>query len=291
MRTGQIAVLTSRGVVGVGGPDAGRFLDSVFTSDASKAGAGRAVYGGLLSPQGKILFDFIVFAEPGGFLIDIRRDLLADFVSRLGFYRLRARVEIAELSAARAVVAAWGGEAPPDLDGPVAPDPRLPSLGYRAVVSSGTANPLGYAGATEADYHAHRIGLAVPEGGVDFAFGEAYPHDADMDQLGGVDFGKGCYIGQEVVSRMEHRGSARRRIVAVRGGQLPPAGTVIAAGERPVGSMGSSADGRGLALVRLDRAREAAEAGVPLMAAGAPVELSIPAWAGFGWPAAERSDQ
>jgi folate-binding protein YgfZ len=283
MSNGRIAELTNRGVVAVGDPNAAAFLDNLFTSDASTAGEGRAVYGGLLTPQGKILFDFIVFADGERYLVDIARPLVPDFVKRLGFYKLRAKVEITDLSSERIVVAAWGGEAPPILDGPVAPDPRNPALGFRAIVPPGADMAPDYSEATEADYHAHRIAIAIPEGGVDFAYGDAFPHDAAMDEFGGIDFRKGCYIGQEVVSRMEHRGTARRRPVAVRGTSLAP-GAPITAGDMPVGAVGSAHGDLGVALVRLDRAQEAMDAGVPLMAAGAPVELTLPTWAGFDWP-------
>ena len=286
MSNGRIAELGGRGVVAVGGPDAASFLDNLFTSDASKAGPGRAVYCGLLNPQGKILFDFIVFADGDRYLIDIDRRLVADFVRRLGFYKLRASVAIADLSAERIVVAAWGDAAAPILDGPVAPDPRNPALGFRAIVPPGADMAPDHSEATEADYHAHRIALAIPEGGIDFAHGDAFPHDAAMDQFGGIDFKKGCYVGQEVVSRMEHRGTARRRPVAVRGAGLAP-GTPVTAGDLAVGAIGSAHGDLGVALVRLDRARDAMDAGTPLMAAGAPVELGIPAWASFDWPKAD----
>lgn len=282
MGTGKITGLSKRGVVAVSGVDAAGFLDNLFTADVSQAGDGRAVYAGLLTPQGKILFDFIIFSDSERYLVDIDRRLVADFLKRLGFYKLRARVEIADLSSERIVVAAWGGEEPPILDGPVAPDPRNPALGFRAVVPPGADMAPDYAEATEADYHAHRIALAMPEGGVDFAYGDAFPHDAAMDQFHGIDFKKGCYIGQEVVSRMEHRGTARRRPVVVRGAALA-AGASITAGDMPVGAVGSAHGDLGVALVRLDRARNAMDSGVPLMAAGAPVELSIPAWASFDW--------
>ena len=133
---------------------------------------------------------------------------------------------------------------------------------------------------------AHRIALGVPEGGIDFAFGDAFPHDADMDQLGGVAFDKGCYVGQEVVSRIEHRHTARRRIIIVTSASaaaLPASGEILADG-RPLGALGSTVRGPGLALVRLDRARDAIERGETITVAGTPVSLSIPSWARFGWP-------
>ena len=282
MSAARIAELSERGVVAAGGPDARKFLNDLITAEIGRADGG-AVYGGLLTPQGKILFDFIVFADGDRFLFDLRRNLVADFIRRLGFYRLRARVEIADLSGERSVLAAWGGASAPPVDGLVAADPRLPALGFRAIVSKGAATAAGHEPAGEADYHAHRIALGIPEGGKDFAFGEAYPHDADMDQLGGVDFDKGCYIGQEIVSRMEHRGTARRRFIIAEGKALT-AGAEILAGERAIGTLGSTSGDVGLALVRLDRAREAMDGGVPITAAGVPVALTLPPWARFGWP-------
>ncbi len=288
MDQGRIAELSRRAVVAVSGPEAEKFLNDLVTCDVAAIGPGAAAYGGLLTPQGKILFDFIVFRDVDGFLFDLPRTAVADFVKRLGFYRLRAKVEIADLSDARKVLAAWGTDRPPAVDGLVAADPRIAALGYRIIADRDAAMAApGFAPATEADYDAYRIALGVPEGLVDFAYGEAFPHDADMDQLSGVAFDKGCFVGQEVVSRMEHRGTARRRIVHVRAASpIPPAGAEITAGEKPVGTIASSSDHAGLALVRLDRAREAIDTGVPLMARGMPVEVEIPEWARFEWPAA-----
>jgi folate-binding protein YgfZ len=273
-----------RGVVAVTGADARKFLNDLITAEIARTSDGSAVYGGLLSPQGKILFDFIVFPDGDGFLFDLPRRLVADFVKRLTFYRLRAKVEIADLTGERSVIASWGGE-PPAAGGLVTADPRLAALGYRGIVARGTPTPAGQVAATEADYDAHRIGLGVPEGGIDFAYGDAFPHDADMDQLGGVDFDKGCYVGQEVVSRMQHRGSARRRIVMATGTGLTP-GSELKAGERPLGNLGSTGDGVGLALLRIDRAKEAIDAGEAILAGKVPVKLALPPWARFGWPSA-----
>jgi folate-binding protein YgfZ len=292
MAEGRIAELSRRGVVAVGGPDARRFLGDLITADLDRIDADGAVYGGLLSPQGKILFDFIVLPEvsAGGerFLIDLPAGLAADLVKRLGFYKLRARVTLADLSEERSVAALWDGP-DPAVDGPVARDPRLAALGFRAILPKGAEMAADHAEASEADYDAHRIALGIPEGGIDFAFGDVFPHDVDMDQLHGVAFDKGCYIGQEVVSRMEHRGTARRRFVLMHGEALPPAGGELVAGGKPIGTAGSSAGATGLALVRLDRAREAMDAGTPILSGGLPVRLSLPPWARFTWPAAPSS--
>jgi folate-binding protein YgfZ len=169
----------------------------------------------------------------------------------------------------------------------IALDPRLAELGFRVVPEAGAdLNPEGYVRVPAGAYHQHRIALGIPEGGVDFAYGDAFPHDADLDQLGGVAFAKGCYVGQEVVSRMQHRGTARRRIIGVSGeAPLPVAGSEIVAAGRAIGTLGSSAGMHGLALIRLDRAKAAIDAGEELRAGDVPVHLSIPTWAKFGWPA------
>jgi len=149
--------------------------------------------------------------------------------------------------------------------------------------AAAAASELGAALASVEDYEAHRIALGVPAGGLDFAYGDAFPHEADMDQLGGVDFAKGCYVGQEVVSRIEHRGIARTRAVALRyEGATPPSGAPITADERQVGTMGSAARGRGIALIRLDRVAEAEQ--VALAAGGIPIRLIKPDWARFAFP-------
>ncbi len=136
------------------------------------------------------------------------------------------------------------------------------------------------------DYEAHRISMGMPEGGLDYAYGDTFPHEALMDQYGGVDFKKGCYVGQEVVSRMQHRGTARSRVVMVGADELPAAGTEIIADGKPCGKMGSSAGGKGLALLRLDRVKDALDNGGAVLAGGTNISVSIQPWAKFGWPQA-----
>jgi tRNA-modifying protein YgfZ len=274
------ALLSDRAVVRVSGPAAHGFLQGLITNDIDKAKPGGAIHAGLLTPQGKILFDFFVVPAADGFLLEIAKAKGGELAQRLGFYKLRAQVEIAE-DPSFAVAAAWG--APPRLpDGAIAyADPRLSALGLRILLQAeADARNLGCTIAAEDEYHAHRIALGVPEGGRDYAFGDAFPHEAMFDRLAGVDFDKGCFIGQEVVSRMEHRGIARKRIVGVEGeGPLPPSGTEITAGGAPVGTLGSVSEHSGLALLRLDRAEEAKAAGLPLRAGEVTVDLRIPAWA------------
>jgi folate-binding protein YgfZ len=293
MRNGSLSRLDDRGVVFIGGPEAETFLQNIVTTDMAAVGATGAGFGALLSPQGKILFEFIVLRAVDGYLFDLPRALVADFVKRMTLYRLRAKVEIADRSDSDAVAVFWGGDAAPVVDGIVTADPRLAALGYRAVVPAGAPlDVAGYEAAPETHYHAWRTGLTVPEGGRDYPFGDAFPHDVDMDDLGGLDFRKGCYVGQEIVSRMEHRGTARRRAVAVRAETpLPPSGTPIEADGKPLGTLGGSVAEAGIGLVRLDRAKRALDQGHAVTAGGVPVTITLPSFARFGWPAgAEEAD-
>jgi tRNA-modifying protein YgfZ len=288
----KAALLADRGVVKVAGEDARNFLHGLISADVLALTPGAARFGALLSPQGKIIADFIVVEAPaehgGGFFLDLPRALATMFVAKLNLYKLRSRVIAEDLSEILGIVAAWDGEGTTPY-GLAYADPRLPALGLRVMVAphraAETAAALGAVLLDASAYEAHRIALGIPQGGIDFSYGDAFPHEADMDQLGGVDFVKGCYVGQEVVSRMEHRGIARTRAVPVRyHGTAPQAGASITAGERQVGTMGSVAAGRGLALVRLDRVADAISRGEPLLAGGVPIDLVKPDWARFAFP-------
>lgn len=288
----KTALLPDRGVVKVAGDDARPFLHGLVTADVSALAAGQARYAALLTPQGKIIADFIITeaetADGGGFLLDCPRALAPALVEKLAFYRLRAKVGIEDLSGKLGVMAAWEGTGATD-SGLLYPDPRLPALGLRCILppdllAEATAE-LGATLVEAAVYEAHRIALGVPRGGFDFIYGDAFPHEADMDQFGGVDFGKGCYIGQEVVSRVEHRGIARTRIVPVAyDGFAPEAGTSVVAGDKTIGTLGSAAGGRALAMLRLDRAEDALAAHTPLTAGGVQLRIVKPAWARFAVP-------
>ena len=288
----QAALLPDRGVVKVAGDDARRFLNGLATNDMDKVGPGHAIFTALLTPQGKIIVDFIAAeAEPddgGGFFLDCPRALAAALVEKLNFYKLRAKITVEDLSQALGVMAVWDGAGLSDFGLSYA-DPRLPALGARTILppdlAAEAAADLG-ATLTDADaYDAHRIALGVPRGGMDFAYGGTFPHEADMDQLAGVDFEKGCYIGQEVVSRVEHRSSTRSRILPIAYDAFAPSsGLPVMAGEKQAGTLGSTAKGRGLALLRLDRVEDALESGTPLNAGGIAVHVVKPTWARFAWP-------
>ena len=273
----KAAMLEDRGVIRVGGADAAAFLQGLLTNDVERLQPGEARYAALLTPQGKILFDIIVVRARGGeepcYLIDCAAVQAADLAKRLGFYKLRAKILIADQSAERAVAAYWGGEPPSVADGLLYADPRDPRLGWRAILPRPVAAAVGFEQAGE--YEGLRIAVGAPKGGVDFAYADAFPHDANFDLLNGVDFDKGCYVGQEVVSRMKHRGTARKRIARVNlAGPAPAPGTPVMDRELAVGALGSSSGREALALIRLDRAEEAKAAGRTLSAGGVGLALA-----------------
>ena len=257
----MFAVLADRAVVRVAGAGARAFLQGLLTCDMDNVRAGHAAYGALLSPQGKILFDFFVAEKTDeDFRFDVPASLADDFIKRLGFYRLRAKIMIERMPEVQ-VCAAWGSDAVPEGALMRFADPRAVALGTRGFLSGASD------GGAQTVYHAHRIKLGVPEGGVDFTYGETFPHEANLDRLNGVDFKKGCYVGQEVVSRVEHRGTARKRITRVTfDGDAPARGAPISAGDVTLGVMGSAVPGHGLAMLRLDKVEEATAAGVALHA-------------------------
>ncbi len=280
----QAALLPDRGVVKVSGEDARNFLNGIVTTDLTGLKPGQAKFGALLTPQGKIIVDFLITEAPaghgGGFLFDCPRVLAQALADKLRFYKLRAKVTVENLSDSLGVIAAWGGELTmqPDL---TFADPRAAALGYRILAPQELAGKVAVLiGADLVDasaYEAQRIACGVPRGGLDFIYGDAFPHETNMDRLHGVDFDKGCYVGQEVVSRMQHRGTARTRTVRIiLDGPSPEAGASILAGDKPVGTIGSTAGEKGLALVRTDRVADALAAGQPLTAGGLPLHLADP---------------
>ena len=275
--TKKAPLLEDRGIVAVRGDDAATFLQGLLTNDVEKLHPYEARYAGLLTPQGKILFDMIVVRVPSdagaAFLLDCDAGRAPDLARRLGFYKLRAKVAIADETAALGVVAFWGTPAQASAVGVVYADPRDSRLGWRAILPKSEAAGFG-TDAVEA-YEALRIDVVAPKGGVDFAYGDSFPHDANLDLLNGVDFGKGCYVGQEVVSRMKHRGTGRKRIARVKlAADAPAPGTPVLDGELAVGILGSSSGREGLALLRLDRVEEAKAAGRGLSAGGVGLTLA-----------------
>src|SRR4030088_3375637 len=280
----KAAFLADRGVVKVSGTDARNFLNGLVTTDLDLIQPGLGRFGALLTPQGKIIADFMITEAPSGhggdFLIDCPRALAQGLADKLGFYKLRAKVAVENLSDSLGVLATWDGDpaVKPDL---AFADPRNTALGWRILVppelTQKVADLIGADLVDSTAYDPHRIASGVPRGGLDFMYGDAFPHETNMDRLHGVDFDKGCYVGQEVVSRMQHRGTARTRTIRVMvDGPAPEPGTAILAGDKSVGTMGSTAESRGLALIRIDRAADALQAGVPLTSGGLAVRLADP---------------
>lgn len=276
------AILADRGVVSVTGADAEKLLGGLVTNDMARLHAAPAMYAALLAPQGKILFDFLMVAVEGGYWLETARARAPDLAKRLAMYKLRADVAIRDASDELVVSAAWGegleaAEASPE--GVRFPDPRLAALGMRQIAHG--APEAGSEDAARA-YHAHRIRLGVPEGGRDFAYGEAFPHEGLLDQLHGVSFTKGCFVGQEVVSRMQHRTTVRKRVVQVFAEEdLPGDGPAVKIGEAEIGRLGSVTGRQGLALLRIDRVAEAMRDGAAIMTNGLPLRIEVPAFATF----------
>lgn len=277
MTNSHTQILENRNLVRISGEEATEFLNGLITCDVLVLAEKQAAFGALLSPQGKILFDFFVIRDEHGFLIDIDAASRDEFIKRLMFYRLRRKVEIGIEEEFQTVLVSWGDALEID-DAQSITDPRLEEAGQRHYCKSTPQT-------TQDDYARHRIFLGLPEGSVDFQFGDAFPHEALMDQFGGVDFQKGCYVGQEVVSRMQHRGTARKRILKVHSdSNLPESGTDVLADTKTVGTLGSVSGNIGLAILRMDRVVSAKEEGLPLMAGDTIIEADIQSWAKFDWP-------
>ena len=288
----QAALLPDRGVVKVAGDGARRFLNGLVTNDVDKVTPVAPRFAALLTPQGKIIVDFIIAEAPaadgGGFFLDCPRALAPELLEKLNFYKLRAKVICEDLSEILGVMAFWDGGGDSEY-GLSYLDPRLPALGSRVMLPphlvGEAADDLGAEQVSADAYEAHRIALGIPRGGLDFAYGDTFSHEADMDQLNGVDFNKGCYVGQEVVSRVEHRASARSRVVPIVYDEFAPSsGLPIVAGNKQIGTLGSTAKGHGLALMRLDRIEDALATGMHLQAGGITIRAVKPAWAKFDWP-------
>jgi folate-binding protein YgfZ len=258
-----VAHLSDRAVLSVAGADARDFFNGLVTQDVLTLAAGTACYAGLLSPQGKALFDFFVLADAdGGLLIDVAATRAPDLLKRLTMYKLRAAVALVarpDLS----VVAGWGEALMPEGGWP---DPRTGAIGWRYL-----ALAVPNATASVGDYHAHRISHAVPDT-ADIGVDQLLWLETNADWLGGVSFTKGCYIGQENTARMHHRGKVRKRICRVTSTEgLPERGTVIFAGVKEAGHLLCVKGDQGLALMRM----EYVESGAPLTAAGEPVRVDV----------------
>ncbi len=292
----KFAHLADRAVLEVGGEGAKAFLQGLICNNIDKLDTqppfGQpAIFTGLLTPQGKILFDFFVVQSGANYLIECAADKADELLKRLMFYRLRAKVDLSKRGDL-GVVAGWltDGIALVTENSDLSvmnkmeaafDDPRLTELGLRFLVPTGQASHHDYSG-HEPDYHAHRIAQAVPEGGKDYNWSDIFPHDACFDLLNGVDFKKGCYVGQEVVSKMHHKATLRKRFALVEAEEdLPAQGAEIKGGESLIGVLGSVAGKQALSLIRLDRAQKVVEKGNSFEVESVKVKLVKPQWANY----------
>lgn len=273
--------LAGRAFLLVGGADAETFLQNLITTDLASLPAGEARPGALLTPQGKILFHFLIARDGAGFRLETDSASRDNLLKRLTMYRLRAAVE---LSAAPEQGVTISTDASNGVE-----DSRFARAGLslRRIPGGSATAPDG----TEA-YARLRIEYGIAEAPEDFALGDAFPHDVLMDKDGGLHFRKGCYVGQEVVSRMQHRSTARRRVVQVSAAEdLPPSGTALTIGGKPIGALGTVQGKAGLAIVRIDKAGAAMAAGEDILAGDCPVSLSLAPWAGLSFPAEAGGDE
>jgi tRNA-modifying protein YgfZ len=297
MNSGYV-ILAERGLIALRGDDARALLQGVISTSIERVTPTAASYGALLTPQGKYLFDFIVMQVGDTLLLDTERDRAADLMRRLMLYRMRAKVEIEDQSERFEVAALVGDVAGPlglsaqagaaraSDGGLVLIDPRLRQLGGRAVLPQGRAaailEGMGFAPLPHAAYEEARLALGVPDGARDLVVERSTLLESGFEELRGVDFDKGCFVGQELTARMKYRGLVRKRLMPVRlEGPPPPAGTAIRLGGKDAGEMRSSQGGQGIALLRLEQIAKAAEDGVPLLADATEVIPAKPDWVNF----------
>jgi tRNA-modifying protein YgfZ len=284
-----VFTLSNRSVLHITGPDAVHFLHNLVTTDIEGLAVNEIRPGALLTPQGKILFDFLTSREGDGFRVECRSDIATDFAKRLKFYRLRAKVEI-ELEEQALVTVRFGSDSSRSES-----DSSAKWLSDRRFAADANVYRSYSTGDLAADdHHAYdklRLENGVAEGGVDYEFGDAFPHDINLDQTHGISFSKGCYVGQEVVSRMQHRGTARRRIVMAQSNQALAERAAVTAAGRPIGALGTAVGSRALALVRIDKVKDAMDTGVPIFAGDVPVTLELPPNVNFSWPATNEASE
>lgn len=274
--------LSGRGVLRISGEEARSFLQNLVTNNVEKAQGAQAVYSALLTPQGKFLFDFFIVEDPAdksALLLDCDGARAGDLAKRLTMYKLRAKVTIENLGETMGVAVFWQEDGQP-FEGPGFPDPRNAAMGRRAILPKeeidATIRTAGVKEAPEEAWHRHRIGLGIGDAEQDFEPDRTFPLEVNFDELNGIDFHKGCYIGQEVTSRTKRRGSVRKRLLPVHvEGEMPKPGTPIKGGAREVGTIFSTdpETERALALIRLDLIRSSV-----LEAGTAEIRPEIPAW-------------
>lgn len=266
--------LEDRRIIEITGVDATHFLERLITTDVEKLLEGELLPGALLSPQGKVLFDFLVGKISDGYLIDISHQLAEAFIKRLMLYKLRSDVQIVESTKWVTVFFSQNDSDSLQTDSSFI-DKRFPENEKVMRCYSAGRTPAPNSGESERHWDLLRIHYGIAESGKDFSVNDVFPHDINFDQIGGISYKKGCYIGQEVVSRMHHRGTARRRTLIATGQDiLPPSGTIEAEG-KIVGNLGTVVGNEALALVRIDRVKTAMDKGASLTVEGQCLTLHI----------------
>ncbi len=294
MSTLSYAILNQRGLITVGGPDRQEFLQGLVSNDVMRAGAERAIWSAFLTPQGKYLHDFFMIEIGETFYLDCEGgDRLMDLGKRLSKYKLRSRIDLG-IAPDLAVVPLWGDGAAAALDlpdeagagrnwegGAVYLDPRLPTAGARAILPATRVaeilEPAGFAVNAAEDYDRMRLALGLPDGTKDMVVEKTILLEANFDALNGLDWDKGCYMGQELTARTKYRGLIKKRLMPVEvEGQAPAPGTPLMLDGKEAGEMRSSCDGLGIALIRLDRIGDGET--LKLEADGATISTRQPTW-------------
>ena len=297
MSEARLVNLEDRGVLAVSGEDRIAFLQGLVSNDVERVTPKHAVYAAFLTPQGKFLFDFIVVDDGERLLLDCEAARLADFAKRLRIYKLRSKIELADVSESFRVFAVYGdgalavlglasgaaGASEPCLGGLVIIDPRLAALGARLILPvNADPSSLGLAPGTFGDYDRRRIQLGIPDGSRDMEVDKTVLLEAGFDELNGVDWKKGCYMGQELTARTKYRGLVKRRLMPITtNGPLPPPGTRITLDGRDAGEIRSTQVDVALAIVRLNMLERTADGAAVLTAGEVTVTPQKPEWATF----------
>ncbi|BBK38141.1 glycine cleavage system protein T [Allostella sp. ATCC 35155] len=295
----HFTVLDGRSILTVAGPDRRAFLQGLVSNDVERVASDRAIHAAFLTPQGKFLHDLFIVELGETLLLDVEAGRRADLLKRLSMYRLRSKVTLGDGGDDWTVLALFGpgagrpfglaeeaGAASETAGGVAYVDPRLAALGLRAVLPRGEAEKAaqarGFVEAPFAEYDRLRLAQGVPDGSRDLPIEKAILLESGFDELNGIDWKKGCYMGQELTARTKYRGLVRKRLMPVAiDGPMPEPGTPLTFDGKDVGEMRSGQDGLGLALVRLEAAEAATAAGRPIEAGPAKLVPQRPDWARF----------
>ncbi len=293
MTQARIALLPDRGVVSVKGPDARDFLDNLITNDMGLLDTHDALHAGLLTPQGKILFAFFIVKTPAGYLLETGLDQTAALAKRLNLYKLRAKVEIADAAGEVVVLVSQGAVRARPTGAIAFADPRSDQLGDRVLIPAPRVGEIvelmGAPRMLPEVYAASRILAGVPDAGIDYPLGDTFPHEAGFDLFHGVSFTKGCFVGQEVVARMQNKTVVRKRVVRITAAAPVASGAEVKVAAATIGTVGTVASTQALAMLRLDRVAEALDKGQPITSAGIPLIVDPERMATYRQSVAEQA--